>query len=204
MKTGALVLGFHGCDRKTGESLLSGEEFRQSNNPYDWLGNGAYFWENNPKRAMDWAERMKAMPGLAERVKEPFAVGAVINLGNCLDLTEAVSLELIKSAHDSLLGLIEFAQTQGIEGIHLPTNEKAGSADHDLVKRYLDCAVINHLHQLRAVSKLSTFDTVRGAFHEGKELFPGSRIMEKTHIQIAVRSPECIIGVFRIKEHLLK
>jgi hypothetical protein len=41
------------------------------------------------------------------------------------------------------------------------------------------------------------FQTVRGVFIEGGEAFPGSCIMEKSHIQIAVRDPACIIGVFQ-------
>lgn len=204
MRTGALVLGYHGCDLETGERLLSQAAFKPSNNAYDWLGNGVYFWENNPKRALDWARHMASIPALSARVKTPFAVGAVINLGNCLDLTETTSLELISSAYDSLKSVYEtLSDTYMSVGIKerpaLPQNKNAGSSDADLVMRYLDCAVINHLHKLRKDKNLPEFDTVRGAFHEGKELFPGSRIMEKTHIQIAVRNPDCIIGVFRIK-----
>jgi hypothetical protein len=63
--------------------------------------------------------------------------------------------------------------------------------------RRLDCAVINW-----AVTELETelresFQTVRGVFMEGGEAFPGSCIMEKSHIQIAVRDPAYIVGVFQ-------
>ncbi len=45
-----LVLGFHGCDAQVGEDLLAGRHthLRESKNKYDWLGNGIYFWENDP------------------------------------------------------------------------------------------------------------------------------------------------------------
>lgn len=52
-----LVLGFHGCDREVFEKVVFyGEPMRISNNTYDWLGNGMYFWEQNYLRAYEWAE----------------------------------------------------------------------------------------------------------------------------------------------------
>lgn len=37
----AVAIGFHGCDQKVGEKVLSGsQEIRPSKNPYDWLGRG--------------------------------------------------------------------------------------------------------------------------------------------------------------------
>lgn len=54
MKMGAFVLGYHGCDRSVGEALLAGRKtFVGSKNEDDWLGHGVYFWENNPKRALE-------------------------------------------------------------------------------------------------------------------------------------------------------
>jgi hypothetical protein len=41
------------------------------------------------------------------------------------------------------------------------------------------------------------FDTVRCGFIEGDRAFPGSGIFQQSHIQIAVRNPACILGVFR-------
>jgi hypothetical protein len=38
------VLGYHGCDRVVGERLLRGTPFRPSDNEYDWLGPGIYFF----------------------------------------------------------------------------------------------------------------------------------------------------------------
>lgn len=54
----SFILGYHGCDRETGEKLLSNEPFQPSENDYDWLGAGVYFWEANPDRAMSWAKNM--------------------------------------------------------------------------------------------------------------------------------------------------
>ncbi len=67
--------------------------------------------------------------------------------------------------------------------------------------RFLDCAVIRHLHT--AIERVpeekrlvAPFDTVRGMFTEGKRLYPGCGYREKTHVQIAVRNADCIKGIF--------
>ena len=35
--------------------MLSGTPFNKSDNDYDWLGPGVYFWQSNPKRAQQFA-----------------------------------------------------------------------------------------------------------------------------------------------------
>ena len=62
--------------------------------------------------------------------------------------------------------------------------------------RYLDCAVIETLHGLRRQEREKPFDTVRGFFPEGRELYSGAGFRELDHIQICVRSPKQIIGYF--------
>ena len=115
----SFVLGYHGCERKIGEGILAGDaHVTLSENVYDWLGHGAYFWENSRKRALDWAEFLTKHP------PEP--------------------------------------------GAPLPQNEPATRADTDLVKRHLDCAVVNFVHLLREREN-KAFDTVRGIFTEGRE-----------------------------------
>ena len=52
-----LILGFHGCGKDTYEKVLyEHQHLKKSENEYDWLGNGIYFWENNYQRARDWAD----------------------------------------------------------------------------------------------------------------------------------------------------
>ena len=52
-----LILAFHGCDEATYRKVLyEHEKLKPSNNPYDWLGNGIYFWEDSVERAWQWAE----------------------------------------------------------------------------------------------------------------------------------------------------
>ena len=84
-----LVLGFHGCSSSTYDSvILSGEDLKPSDNNYDWLGNGIYFWENSYERAYDWA---KSKYGEDARV-----IGAILDLGYCLNLTDYSSTEVLE------------------------------------------------------------------------------------------------------------
>jgi hypothetical protein len=45
MKYDRIVIAYHGCDADTAERLLRGEPFKKSQNDYDWLGSGIYFWD---------------------------------------------------------------------------------------------------------------------------------------------------------------
>jgi hypothetical protein len=194
MNSPGFVLAYHGCDRSVGERILSGaDHVRVSSNRHDWLGAGAYFWENSPDRALSWAEFLHAHPQYSQKpLKEPFVIGAVIAIGRCLDLTESHCLAILQDAYQ------EFEATMRDAGTNLPHNEKGHSQDEDLVKRYLDCAVIDFLHLVRQERELSPFDTLRGAFFEGGPLFPGAGVARKTHIQWCVRNPRrSILGYFR-------
>ena len=87
------MLGYHGCDREVAEKLLSGTPFNASANDWDWLGSGVYFWEANPARGLQFAEmlqRWRTETQLAP-IKEPYVVGAVIELGFCLDLCQPLA-----------------------------------------------------------------------------------------------------------------
>jgi len=53
------VLGYHGCDRLVAEDLLLNKPFEPSENDYDWLGAGIYFWEANPSRGLAWAKELQ-------------------------------------------------------------------------------------------------------------------------------------------------
>lgn len=172
-----LVLGYHGCDAEVAERLLAGDPFRFSLNEYDWLGSGAYFWENDAKRGLQWANEAVGRG----RVRQPAVVGAVIDLGLCLDLTTQSSLEVIRTAFTGLKRLTDELGEDLVRNL-------------DDLRRPLDNAVFNYLYESMPEPK---FQTVRGMFTEGGELYPGAGIRAKTHVQIAVRDVACIRGVFR-------
>jgi len=187
------VLGFHSCDRKVGEAILSGAVAQEKSvNTYDWLGHGYYFWENNPERAIQYAEDIKSNPSrMTGMVKEPFVIGAVIDLGLCLNLIEGKSLQVLKSAYELLE---EFTR---VSGKTLPLNKLVNGQP---LLRDLDCAVIETLHQYRKASDFKAFDSVRGMFVEENKLYPGAGFQEQSHIQICVCNPNCIKGYFRVRD----
>lgn len=182
----SFILGFHGCDESVGMRILCGpeEHLKPSEKKYDWLGHGIYFWEGNVARAWEWAEARRS----EGKIKKPFVLGAIIDLRHCLDLFDrSAAIELAKS-HASL------KRTSKLAGMVLPKN--AGSTP-DKLGRNLDCAVLNNLHTLRKDAKLDEYDSVRGAFLEGKPTYPGAGFRSHTHIQICVRKTECIKGYFQ-------
>lgn len=187
----SFILGFHGCDVTVAEKLLSGAPFESSENDYDWLGHGAYFWENNPKRAMQFAN--EASQRSDSRIVTPTVVGAVIDLGLCLDMTTQYSIECVKLAYESFVSTFK----EGSSDVEFPKNKSVGLSV-DVLLRDLDCAVINHFHEMFLKEHGMSVDSVRGIFLEGKPIYSGSGFVEKTHIQIAVRNLACIKGVFRV------
>ena len=182
-----LVIGFHGCDEEIRDSVVNGRSpLKPSTNNYDWLGGGIYFWENNEKRAFDFVNDLFLHPRKGKPVvKKPSVIGAVFTLGNCLDLLDSTYLELLRESHKTLEISAKMA------GITLPRNKTQGD-NQDLLLRYLDCKVIEHLKG-RVERK---FDSVRAVFMEGDSLYPTSGFKEKNHIQISICNPNCIKGYF--------
>ena len=184
------ALGFHGCDAAVAKAVFAGKaHLKRSQNDFDWLGEGIYFWENSPARALQFATQLKRHPRPnGPIIKTPAVIGAVIELGYCLNLLDVAFLALLRESYHDLV-----AQHQQI-GQLLPANKLVGG---EMLLRNLDCAVINSMHQLRQDRGLRPFDTVRSAFAEGGPLYPGSGLTAKHHIQLCVRRRSCIKGYFR-------
>jgi len=85
-----LCIGFHGCEKSRQEKLISESSyFKMSQESFDWLGHGMYFWDNNEKRAMQWAiDKQKV-----GKLKKPSVVGAVLDLGRCFDLLDTSHID---------------------------------------------------------------------------------------------------------------
>lgn len=178
------IIGFHSCDKEVALKVLNGaDELLPSQNTWDWLGEGIYFWEQNPTRAWEYAEESSLRTQFNKiPIKTPFVLGAIIDLKKCLNLVDADSLNILSAAYNGLKELVTEA------GQQMPTNKGNN--------RSLDCAVIEYIHQSNKERNVAGYDTVRCAFPEGKEIFEGSKISSRLHLQICIRNPECIVGFF--------
>lgn len=191
-----VIYGFHGCDRRIGETLLASHttHLKSSKNDYDWLGHGIYFWEASPERGLEFARAAKVRTKISQgKIQSPYVVGAVIELGNCLNLLDHSGLMEMRTAHQMLKSSAE------AEGKLLPTNKNKDASGAYLV-RALDCAVLEYLHQIRMIANLPPYDTVIGALWEGDDLYDDAGVTDKNHMQICVRNQECIRGYFRVRE----
>ena len=188
----SFVLAFHGCDKSLKAKLISGEQKLQpSKNDYDWLGHGIYFWENDPKRALEYAKSLVKNPIRANlKIENPAVVGAVIDFKRCLNLFDREALILVKKAYNTLISASELL------GDPIPHNKKVSDNENDLLLRNLDCAVINSLHKMLETDNKIHYDSVRAPFWDGNELYPNAGFREKNHIQICIRNPDCIKGYF--------
>jgi hypothetical protein len=114
-------------------------------------------------------------------------IGALLQLGHCFDLMDT------RFTEDLARGYELWAAAMRKVGLPLPRNE---GATPDKLLRHLDCAVMNW-YLGRAARKGRAYDTVRCGFVEGPPVYDGAGIHQQSHVQIAVRNPRCVIGVFR-------
>src|SRR6185312_664922 len=177
------VPGFHSCDREVGLGVLNGDlELIPSDNAWDWLGGGVYFWEQNPVRALQYAiECANGHQKNKKRMRTPFLIGSSIELGNCLNLLQPRAMDIVVQAHTALKEICTRS------GDPIPSNVGP--------KRNLDCAVIRYAHELATRDGIK-YDTVRCAFVEGKPAYQGSNFTMRGHIEICVINPAMIKGYF--------
>lgn len=181
-----LTIGFHGCDENLARKvILNREDLVASQNAYDWLGSGIYFWENDSLRALEFAK---------EKYDTPCVIGAVINLGYCLDLSTRKGLDKIKVAWEHMV-------KPNYELGLLKTNKPGRKGENgELMLRFLDCYVVEALHKMNKDFGWEEFDSVRAPFWEGMEIYPTAGFFNKNHIQLCIRNVECILGYFLPKD----
>lgn len=183
-----LVVGFHGCDLAVADDVVRRRSILlPSRNEYDWLGHGLYFWQNDPRRALEWARAQARRKG--GTIKKPAVIGATIDLGHCFIAAQREHIQFLTYAHHRLV------ESCGQTGDPLPRN--AGTA---WTNRKLDCAVFEMMHRLNEMEGKQSFDTVLAWFAEGQSAYPGAAIRQQDHVQICVRNPQCIVGWFLPEE----
>jgi hypothetical protein len=189
MRYDRTVIAYHGCPAEVEERIHAGEIFKVSENAWDWLGRGVYFWEFGLDRAWGWAQEQGQRKGFT-----PAVVGAVIQLGECFDLLDT-------HATQYLAGYAKvYVQSLRSAGKDVPRN-----TGHEFGKRNFDCALLNSaLHAVETVDGIR-YQTVRCGFTEGERIYEDSEGIQSelrahSHVQIVVRDLACIIGTFRPRE----
>jgi len=194
-----LIVGYHGCDQSVKDHVLKNRvHLDKSTNTYDWLGEGIYFWEDDYKRAEEWAKNKT----------NPAVIGAFIKLGNCLYLLNVEKTQLLIDAYT----LVE--NENRLKNMTLPSNtilvggisfkrkldclviEKVKDLNNEKIQQrlYLSERINNSLIKIQQDSEF--YDTIRAMFPEGNELYQNAGFREKNHIQICVINPNAIVGYF--------
>ena len=78
-----------------------------------------------------------------------------------------------------------------------PNKSSSKGRINEINLRFLDCAVLKTLNKFNHdIPTKKEFDSVRAGFWEGEELYPNAGFREKNHIQLCIRNPDCILGLF--------
>jgi hypothetical protein len=164
--------GYHGTSA-THAAVILRDGFRPSDNDYDCLGHGVYFFEDGLAQAAAWATR-------AHR-SELAVVEADVRLEDCLDLKDTVGwVPLLAQVHGEVL------RVSREQGLPLP---RQTSSTHRLDRVVIEVTVAileREGTRIRAV---------RAVFAEGTPAFQGSFLSEGFHVQVAVRDPDLISSV---------
>src|SRR5258706_1139243 len=170
-----LILGFHGTDESVVKKVVSRTQLLEfNNNTWDWLGHGAYFWEHSPSRALEYAQAARSRKD--SKIKKPAVIGAVLELGHCLDLLDYKNLSLLKLGYDVLKSGLKAS------AFKLLKNKPIAQCDpNELLMRDLDCAVVETVHDINRKGSQRPFDSVKGVFWEGDLLYPDAGFREKDH-----------------------
>jgi hypothetical protein len=119
-------------------------------------------------------------------IANPAVLGAVLRVGNWLDMSTQQGISEFKSAVESVF------QSHA----RPPKNKEAFPGDPDLLLRRLDKAVFVEIHRRRVSAKLPEYEAVRSPFSQGIALAEDCRFTEHAHIQIALRNQNAIVGWF--------
>jgi hypothetical protein len=172
VQSALVIRGYHGTSA-THAAVILRDGFVPSDNEYDCLGDGVYFFEDGLPQAGAWATR--AHPS------EPAVVQADVRLEDCMDLKDSVGwVPLLAQAHDEVL------RVSREQGLALP--RQTGSAHRlDRVVIEVTVAILER--------EGTRIRAVRAVFAEGPPAFPGSFLSEGSHVQVAVRDIDLISNV---------
>jgi hypothetical protein len=176
------IYGYHGTS-KTKAINIQQNGFVASDNDYDWLGTGIYFFQDAPIRAKQWASQ--------QHPEDPTVIRALIRLDNCIDLFDITWQPLLKHIYNSF--------RERYRSINRPLPKQNPDSRSERLRQRskahrLDCAFLNYSIEFLALLGQPA-DSVRAVFMEGERLFPDSAIFDLAHVQVAIRNPALIIEI---------
>ena len=163
------VIGYHGTTTESAAEIVE-SGFRLSRNPYDWLGDGVYFFQDGFDRAWEWARENHGV--------DAAVIAAEIYLIDCLDMLDTRWTKVVSEAYNQFLNLYKQS------GLNLPRQT--------LGAHRLDREVINYMVGVLS-ERGDSIKCVRAAFAEGSPVYPDSAFYDYGHVQIAVRDVEACI-----------
>lgn len=172
------VYGYHGTSQTKAISILE-NGFLASDNDYDWLGTGIYFFQDAPIRAKQWA--------IEQHPNEPAVICARIQLDNCIDLFDIKWFPILENIYNLFDDQYRSANRP------LPKQNPSRSKAHRL-----DCAFFNFASQLLS-DREQTVACIRAVFVEGESLFPDSAIFNLAHAQIVIKNSALIKECYLIE-----
>ena len=165
------IYGYHGTSQTQALSIIK-HGFRASDNDYDWLGTGIYFFQDAPTRAKQWA--------IEQYPANPAVIRAKIDLENCIDLLDINWVPPLKNIYNL------FVEQYSRANLPLPTQNPSKSKAHRL-----DCAFFNFASQVLSTQG-KTLASIRAIFVEGERIFPDSAIFDLAHVQVVVKDRSLI------------
>jgi hypothetical protein len=190
------VDGYHGTTLDRANDIVA-KGMRQSERKGLWLGIGRYFFQDGPSLALHWAKKEIVRQHLSDT---PAVVHVRIDLSRCIDLTDNVYWPRVTRIH---IRMQDQLSQQGIQQLGFGANLRDLSAEETRKLGYnrVDSLVMTAARESIAADYKDQFGiditTVRGAFAEGKPVFPTSWMFDESNVTISVIDPEALRSPFR-------
>lgn len=192
------VRAYHGTTLSAATQIHQHQRsFALSQKDGDWLGRGAYFFEENLIKAIEWALVQVTLRSHLHSFDSPAVLEVDLDLTHCLDLCSSAWHENLRNIALKLEGVGQAKQQDGPSFTTPGNRHSAGKtvwvADyrltptpgHSVDDHFADKAVIDALvADLTQAGEPVT--SVRAAFALGDQPYCNSHFFSDTHIQIAV------------------
>lgn len=184
-----LLRGFHATSQERAKEIESSNRFHLSDNEWDWLGMGVYFYQDTLGFTRRWAEEKHG-----GSIENPAVFAADIEYDGFLDLIEHETIVELKS----FMAQLQTASPTAFEKARKGQKGRAAEKERWRPRAHpLDCLIINEAARARELDG-KPFRAIRSIFYDGDRLHQNSDIFDRQHIQIAVRDLTLIKRVWRV------